>query len=130
MQTGILEHVNVTVANPETTARMLKDVFGWKERWRGPAKDDGVTIHVGEAGSYIAIYTRAGVKNVNGAGGDPGARNGGLNHVGVVVADLAATERRVVAAGFQPHSHADYEPGRRFYFDDANGVEFEVVSYA
>lgn len=126
MQTGTLEHVNVTVANPETTARMLIDVFGWAERWRGPAKDGGVTIHVGEAASYLAIYTR---KGVNG-GRDPGGMNGGLNHVGIVVGDLEATERRVVAAGFKPHSHADYEPGRRFYFDDANGVEFEVVSYA
>ena len=32
-------------------------------------------------------------------------------------------------AGFEPHSHGDYEPGKRFYFDDENGIEFEVVSY-
>ncbi|MEM7190453.1 MAG: VOC family protein, partial [Pseudomonadota bacterium] len=24
----------------------------------------------------------------------------------------------------------DYEPGRRFYFADHDGIEFEVVSYA
>ncbi len=54
---------------------------------------------------------------------------GGLNHIGVVVDDLKAAEARVVAEGFEPHSHADYEPGHRFYFDDADGIEFEVVSY-
>jgi catechol 2,3-dioxygenase-like lactoylglutathione lyase family enzyme len=53
-----------------------------------------------------------------------------LNHVGVVVEDLDATEAKVRAAGFAPHSHADYEPGRRFYFHDRDGIEFEVVSYA
>ena len=25
--------------------------------------------------------------------------------------------------------HQDYEPGRRFYFDDPSGFEVEVVSY-
>ena len=54
---------------------------------------------------------------------------GGLNHIGVVVDDLGAVEARVKAAGLVPHSHADYEPGRRFYFDDHDGTEWEVVSY-
>ena len=55
---------------------------------------------------------------------------GHMNHVGVVVDDLDAVEAKVKAAGFRTHNHADYEPGRRFYFDDENGIEFEVVSYA
>ncbi|MEZ5340555.1 MAG: hypothetical protein R2706_03650 [Acidimicrobiales bacterium] len=38
-------------------------------------------------------------------------------------------EARVIAAGFEPYNHGDYEPGRRFYFDDADAIEFEVVSY-
>ena len=54
---------------------------------------------------------------------------GGLNHIGLVVEDLEAVETSVRAAGYTPHSHADYEPGRRFYFDDDNGIEFEVVAY-
>ena len=31
--------------------------------------------------------------------------------------------------GFTPYSHGDYEPGRRFYFTDGAGIEFEIVSY-
>ena len=54
---------------------------------------------------------------------------GGLNHIGVVVEDLDATEARVKAEGYATHSHADYEPGRRFYFDGPAGIEFEVVAY-
>ena len=53
----------------------------------------------------------------------------GLNHVGVVVDDLEATEQAVIAAGLEPFNHGNYEPGRRFYFLDGDGVEYEVVSY-
>jgi len=43
---------------------------------------------------------------------------------------LEAVEARVKAEGFVPHNHADYEPGRRFYFDGPDGIEYEVVSYS
>ena len=46
-----------------------------------------------------------------------------------MVEDLDAVEKRVLAAGLVPKSHGDYEPGRRFYFSDEDGVEYEVVSY-
>jgi len=54
---------------------------------------------------------------------------GGLNHIGVVVEDLDAVEAKVLAAGLKTTNHGDYEPGRRFYFHDHDGIEFEVVSY-
>ena len=44
--------------------------------------------------------------------------------------DLNTVEARVVEAGLTPFSHGDYEPGRRFYFLDPDGIEYEVVSYA
>ncbi len=122
-----LEHVNLTVSDPDATAKWLCEVFGWKIRWQGPALAGGRTIHVGTDDDYLAIYAPA-----SPAAGGPSSYDvvGGLNHVGVVVDDLDAAEARVRAAGFTPHNHADYEPGRRFYFDDADGIEFEVVSYA
>lgn len=52
-----------------------------------------------------------------------------MNHLGVVVDDLDAVEAKVEALGFKSHRHADYDPGRRFYFYDADGVEIEVVQY-
>ena len=53
-----------------------------------------------------------------------------LNHIGIEVDDLDAAEARVIAAGLRPFSHADYEPGRRFYFLDPDGIEYaRVVSY-
>jgi len=121
-----LEHVNITVSDIDRTAAMLMEVFGWRIRWRGPAISGGSTIHVGGDDDYIAVYMEKGgpVAPRNHAKGRP------LNHVGVVVDDLDATERRVKALGLAPFNHGDYEPGRRFYFFDADGIEYEVASYA
>jgi hypothetical protein len=44
--------------------------------------------------------------------------------------DLGAIERKVIARGLAPFNHADYEPGRRFYFFDEDGIEYEIISYA
>ena len=122
-----LEHVNVTVADPQKTAETLCQIFGWHIRWSGPSKLGGNTVHVGSDHEYIAVYTLDGRPE---PGVDAGLFRGGLNHIGVLVDDLDATEVRVKAAGFEPFNHAAYEPGRRFYFLDADGVEYEVVSYA
>ena len=53
-----------------------------------------------------------------------------LNHISIVVNGLDAVEQKVIARGYVPNSHQDYEPGRRFYFEDENGIEIEVISYA
>jgi catechol 2,3-dioxygenase-like lactoylglutathione lyase family enzyme len=126
MTEASLEHVNVTVTDPKVTADMLCSLFDWQVRWKGGAIDDGISYHVGGAGSYIAVYSKGGRDKQ----GDSYNTPGGLNHIGVVVDDIDATEKRVRAAGFEPHSHADYEPGKRFYFHAHDGIEIEVVSYA
>lgn len=121
-----LEHVNVTVSDPKATAAWLGAVFDWKVRWEGDAISGGYTAHVGDEDSYVALYTPKRAID------DPQhsyTTRAGLNHVGVTVDDIDAVESRVKAAGFRPHNHGDYEPGRRFYFDDHDGVEWEVVSY-
>lgn len=127
MPVAKLEHANITVTDPDATAAWMKHVFGWHIRWQGASKDNGRSIHVGGKDDYIALYHPAG--NVADRPVSYGTR-GGLNHLAVTVDDIKAAETRVRAAGFTPHSHADYEPGERFYFHDADGIEFEVVSYA
>ena len=121
-----LEHVNITVEDPGKTADCLCMLFDWHIRWRGEAIHGGETIHVGADDNYIAVYS----KGDNGEAPDSYSTVGGLNHIGVVVDDLEDAEKRVMKAGYMPHSHADYEPGRRFYFHDENGMEYEVVSYS
>jgi catechol 2,3-dioxygenase-like lactoylglutathione lyase family enzyme len=123
MPSGRLEHINITVSNIERSADLLARLMGWHIRWRGPSQLGGETIHVGSDTDYIAVYTK-------GAAVDRFAKGLPLNHVGLVVDDLTAAEAVVVAAGLDPFNHADYEPGKRFYFFDWDGIEFEMVSYA
>ena len=125
MSNARLEHVNVTVSDPQKTADMICSLFDWKVRWNGPAKDSGTCFHVGGKDSYLAIYSKGGREKAGNSYNTPGA----LNHIGIVVDDLDATEERIKASGFVTHSHADYEPGRRFYFNGPDDIEFEVVSY-
>jgi glyoxylase I family protein len=126
MTTGLLEHVNITVTDPQRSAELFNELFGWHIRWEGPSMLGGRTIHVGSEDQYLAVYTNEDVETA-----DPDFRKGEpLNHIGVVVDNLDSVEQKVKAAGLEPFGHDDYEPGRRFYFFDWNGIEFEVVSYA
>lgn len=119
-----VEHINLTVSDPERTSAMLQAVFGWRERWRGLEPDGRTGLHVGGAGSYVALYPpRPPAK------AEQWPRSRPFNHLGVEVPDLAAAEDRVKAQGLTPYAHAGYEPGERFYFEDWDGIEYEVVSY-
>ena len=120
MNAAILEHVNITVPDPDSYAKKLSTMFSWDIRWAGPSMNNGYTVHVGGEDSYVALY---GSKH-------PIPKPVALNHIAVSVEDLEATEAKIIAAGYKPHNHGGYEPGRRFYFHDENGLEYEVVSYA
>lgn len=121
-----LEHVNVTVADPDATAATLCGLFDWTVRWAGTGMGSGRSVHVGDASSYVALFSYG---DAHVAQDDSDRTLGGLNHIAVVVDDIDAVEARVKQAGFAPTNHADYEPGRRFYFVETNGIEIEVVSY-
>ncbi|KPD13514.1 VOC family protein [Phaeobacter sp. 11ANDIMAR09] len=123
---AILEHANVTVTNPEATAKWMADVFGWHKRWSGASIHNGFSLHVGGADSYLALYAPPTTPK---SPGNSYTTRGGLNHLAVTVTDIKATEAAVWAAGFTPTNHADYEPGQRFYFRDGDGIEYEVVQY-
>lgn len=120
-----LEHINLTVQNPHTSAKILGDIFDWNIRWSGEALDNGFTIHLGGEDNYLALYSHSekhfaqkSHKTIS-----------NLNHFGIQVDDLDKIEQNVKSHGFKTYNHGDYEPGRRFYFDLEEGVEIEVVSY-
>ncbi len=126
MSQNFIEHVNITVSNPDRTSEFLSRIFGWRIRWRGPSAMGGHSIHVGNEKFYLAVYAPEAGKTEP-AGHRKGAP---LNHIGIVVDDLDGVEDRLVAEGYTAFSHEDYEPGRRFYFFDHDGIEYEIVSYA
>ncbi len=122
MGKGRLEHVNISVTDGERTARLFETLCGWHRRWEGAAMAGGHTIHLGTDDTYVALYSNPGV-------GGEFSKGAPMNHIGVVVDDLDEAERDVIAAGLVSFSHGDYEPGRRFYFFDWDGIEWELVSY-
>ncbi len=40
MRAAMLEHLNLTVSDPDKIAHILCQLFNWHIRWSGPAKDD------------------------------------------------------------------------------------------
>ncbi|MGJ5618249.1 VOC family protein [Sulfitobacter sp. MF3-043] len=124
--TAKLEHANYTVSDPAATADWMQKLFGWHIRWEGNAIAGGHTKHVGTDTQYVALYTPGDATKPKYTSYKV---TGGLNHIAVVVDDLDATERAIKQHGFKTGNHADYEPGRRFYFHDDDGIEYEVVQY-
>lgn len=123
---ALLEHTNYTVSDPHKTAAWMTRLFGWHIRWEGAGMETGYTVHVGTDTHYLALFS-FGDTIPNPA--DNYRHTGGLNHIAVVVDDLDAMEKAVQAEGFKTGEHYDYEPGRRFYFHDDDGIEYEVVQY-
>lgn len=126
MSEVILEHANLTVQSAQQSADLFCRLFDWKIRWQGDSIHQGKSVHVGGEISYLAFYEHPD-KNI--AKTESYYQINGLNHICLRVDDLDETERRVLAEGLKPFNHADYEPGRRFYFYTPDGIEVEVVSY-
>ncbi|MAP94669.1 MAG: glyoxalase [Ponticaulis sp.] len=127
MTQATLEHINFTATDPMKTAERLCRIFDWKIRWFGPSLNGGSSVHVGTDDLYLAIY--APKEDVNDQP-ESFLTRGGLNHVGILVDNLAAAEERIIKEGYVTHSHQTYEPGSRFYFHNEDGIEFEVLSYS
>ena len=75
--------------------------------------------------TYISMFERENGERAAYDYGPPG-----VNHVGIVVEDLADIRRRLSRLGVGIEKEADYPPGHRLYVFDPNGVELEIVSYA
>jgi len=119
-----LEHVNLTVADVERSAAFYRDLFGFHVRWRGKTSDGQEAAHVGDDRCYVALFQAV----------RPGRAEAdydvvGMNHFGFVVDSLEESKRRLRQLGIEPHHEADYEPGRRLYFLDPDGIEVELVEY-
>lgn len=122
-----LEHVNLTVRDLERSVAWYRELLGWDVRWEGKATgEEGLVraAHVGDARCYLALFE---AEQPGAVGADYG--HAGFNHFGLVVDDLAATRARAVALGVTPHVEYEYEPGRRFYVHDPDGIEIELVAY-
>lgn len=125
MTLACLEHLNVTVSDPDHLATLFCELFEWKVRWSGPAKDNGYTVHVGTDNRYLALYTHP-----ESTGDSPNLFVHGMaNHVGLVVKDSEAMEQKIIAKGYTTKSHNDYGYCKSFYFMADKVLEVEIVCY-
>lgn len=120
-----LEHVNLTVRDPERSAAFYSDLLGLHIRWKGELGNGRLGIHVGDDDCYLALF-EAGSENPV----DHDYETIGINHFGFVVDDLDAAEAKLHALGIAKRTPIDaYEPGRRLYFNDLDDYEVELVQY-
>ncbi len=119
-----IEHVNLSVSNLQRSIDFYCKLFDFRVRWRGEADVEAQEAHVGNDEMYIALFEtqRPGNAEVD-------YQRVGLNHFGVVVADLKRYRDKLHQLGIAPHYEPEYAPGRRFYFYDPDTVEAELVQY-
>ncbi len=118
------EHVNLSVSDIERSIAFYGDLLGFHVRWRGQTGNGAPAAHVGDEQSYIALFQAD----------KPGSRprdysTVGMNHFGFVVDSLDDMKNRLARAGIKPHAEQEYDPGRRLYFFDPDGIEVELVEY-
>ena len=117
-----IEHVNVTVSDLDRSIDLYTRLFGWTLRWRGETTGGRSAAHVGDDRCYIALFAtdRDGRWTLD-------YEAVGYNHVGIVVDDLDAVTARLDELGIEHGAEQDYEPGRRVYFVDPDGIEIEPL---
>lgn len=119
-----LEHVNLTVSDLERSIDFYTRLFDFRVRWRGTTDGGTSAVHVGDDRCYLALFEAAhkGRHHIDYAAV-------GFNHFAFVVDDLNDMKQRLVSLGVSPSDEQDYEPGRRVYFVDPDGIEVELVQY-
>jgi catechol 2,3-dioxygenase-like lactoylglutathione lyase family enzyme len=121
-----LEHVNMTVSDLDRSIDFYSRLLGLSVRWRRDAGDDlPAAAHVGDERCYLAMFQAAG----DTAPAKQDYEGVGLNHFGFVVDDLDGVRARLIDLGITPHFEPEYDPGRRLYFLDPDGIEVEIVEY-
>ena len=120
----ILEHVNLTVSDLQRSIDFYCRLLDLQVRWRAEPTAEDQQAHVGNERMYLALFQAP----------EPGRADVdydrvGINHFGFVVDDLDQYRRRLADLQVTPHYEPEYEPGRRLYFYDPDGIEVELVEY-
>ena len=125
-----LEHANLTVSDVTRSIDFYTKLFGWRVRWRGEIYNEtrmAPAAHIGDDTSYLSLFEAeepASTRPVR-----PSYPLPGINHIGFVVDDLDELLQRLASFEIKIHLTGDYDPGRRAYFYDPDGIEIEVVEY-
>ena len=124
-----LEHANITVTNVDQSLAFYSALFDFSVRWSGEVPGELQptirAMHIGNKDTYLALF------EAEKTGRAPLDYTGcGLNHIGFVVDDIEPYRQRLKELEVNIHFEPNYEPGKRIYFYDPDGVEIELVAYA
>lgn len=122
---AFIEHLNLTVSDIDRSVAFYGRLFGFRIRWQGASSDGSRAVHLGDDRCFLAMFEAATSGRFT-----KDYDTVGPNHLGFVVDDLDAMRDRLRSLGVDPHHEAGYEPGRRLYFRDPDGIEIELVEYA
>ncbi len=127
--TARLEHANLTVPDIDAAIDFLQAVEPEYRVLHDSGEDADIRwVHFGAGGSYLALE----VPHDGNADSTLNARyqNYGINHVGLVVDDIADAKSRLEAGGYREGHIPEIHPARiRRYFYDSAGMEWELVQY-
>lgn len=119
-----IEHINMSVSDLEKSIHFYETLFGFHVRWKGTTSDDRTAAHIGTDRFYIAMF-EATKKDAY----QPDYLAVGPNHFGFVVEGLESFRDKLNGFGISSHLEGEYDPGRRLYFYDPDGIEVELVEY-
>ncbi len=119
-----IEHANITVKDVQASSEFYRQALGFETRWTGLTGSGQNAVHVGTEDLYISLFEAARPARIP---SDYGAS--GFNHLAFVVDDLDAYRERLDRLGVKVQHPEPYEPGRRLYFFDPDGIEIELVEY-
>ena len=85
-------------------------------------------MHIGNEHAYIALQEPH--PGIVPATPHKAYCNFGVNHIGMIIDDAAATEALLLEQGYEPSSDMIVDTHRkRIYFFDKTGFEWEMVEY-
>ena len=124
-----LEHANICAKDIDEALRFLKAVDPDIKVLRDQTPDNGTRwVHVSIGQDYLAVegpHDAAKPANLH-----KRYQDHGINHLGLVVEDIAAAQARLEAAGYAETHIPEIHPARiRRYFLDGTGLEWELVQY-
>ena len=119
-----IEHANICVTDLKASTEFYCRLFNFKLSWEGLTDSGRRAAHVRNGDTYLSLF-EAGTE-----GRAPlGYHAAGYNHVGFEVNDLDSYRQRLKEMEVPLKGEEDYDPGRRLYFYDPDGIEIELVEY-
>ena len=124
-----IEHLNITVPDIDAAAEFIQLIVpDFKVRKTAISEIGYRWMHIGNEHAYFSLQEPH--SGFAPASPNEGYVNFGVNHIGIIIEDAAATEALLLKQGYKPSSDMIVDTHRkRIYFFDKTGVEWEMTEY-